>query len=405
MKRILYITATLPALTVTFIYKEIFRLRALGFEIHTVSMNTPNPREVGTESRSLRETTHYLDRVLLLAKLWFFAAMSVRYPGRLVRCLREYCSASPMQGVRDYARLAYHLLEGGYLAHRYRHSGIEHIHAHFINGPTSIAMFMGLMLDVPFSFTMHASMIWLDPIAVRNKLGRCKFLVSISEYNRQYVSSEYGRGYATKIHVVHCGIDAERTPQMRDSGQPATIRLLSIGQLNPRKGFQVLIPACKMLTDRRVSYQCTIIGEGAQRPELEGLIRGHRLEHQVTLLGAVPHEQIPGFLSRCDLFVLPCVISKDGYRDGIPVALMEAMFDRLPVVSTDILGLPELIENGVSGVLVPPDDFVRLADAIAKLAADVDLRRRLGDNAHARVVDQFNNERSARALAALFNGQ
>ncbi|HNP35116.1 MAG TPA: glycosyltransferase family 4 protein [Woeseiaceae bacterium] len=402
MKKIVYITATLPALTVTFIYNEIFRLREDGASVETVSMNTPDDGQISLAARGLRESTLYLDKVPAWRK-WFSALFhGLRHPLRMAHCKWLWLTASPMQGPRDYLRLMYHLVEAAYLARRMRHKPPEHIHSHFINGPTSIAMFLGLLLDVPYSFTMHASMIWRDPIAFRHKLRTSAFCVSISEYNRRYVLETYGQRFADKIHVVHCGIDPRAVtglPSRKAGGEK--FRILAVGQLNRRKGFHVLIPALATLKRSGQKFVCTIIGEGAERPILEKLINEHDLGEQVTLAGAVLHEQVQAHLEAADAFVLPCVISEDGWRDGIPVALMEAMHRELPVISTEILGLPELIENGVSGLLVPAGEVEALAKAIVTLASDPEYCHRLGQNGRAKVLEEFNNDKSAARLHAL----
>jgi glycosyltransferase involved in cell wall biosynthesis len=307
-----------------------------------------------------------------------------------------------MQGVRDYFRLAYHLLEAAYLAQGMRPKPPEHIHSHFINGPTSIAMFLGQLLDVPYSFTMHASMIWRDPIAFRHKLKTAAFCVSISEYNRQYVLQTYGQVYADKIHIVHCGIDPGPIPEaMQATRAGKKFNLLAVGQLNRRKGFHILIPALALVRDAGFEFSCTIIGDGAERPLLENLIAEHNLGDAVTMAGALLHEQVQARLRTADAFVLPCVISEDGWRDGIPVALMEAMNNCLPVISTNILGLPELIEDEVSGLLVAANDAEQLAGAIKRLIGDATLCRRLGAGGRQKVLKDFNNDKSAAELQGL----
>lgn len=403
MKKVLYVTSRLPALTVTFIYKEIQRLQASGRSVSFVSMNTPSDDEVSADAADVAAATDYLDQIGFLPKLAGFLAQFVRHPARGLESLRILLSASPMQGGRDWARLVYHLLEAGYLARRYRHRGFGHIHCHFINGPTSIGMFLGVLLDVPYSFTMHASMIWLDPIAFRNKLETAKFCASISEYNKRYVLETYGQEFASKIHIVHCGIDPELPSLPAVEREDESIRLLGLGQLNPRKGFHVLIEALALLKGRERRLRCAIVGGGEQRAELERAIDTHELEELVSLEGAVPHERVKEYLSASDIFVLPCVVSDDGWRDGIPVALMEAMFHRRPVISTDILGLPELIDSGESGVLVPSNDPVALANAILELAADAQARRRMGERGREKVLESFNNEKSVAALGELFD--
>lgn len=404
MKRIIYITATLPALTVTFIYNEIFRLRSRGAVVDSVSMNTPAADSISADSRDLRQTTVYLDAVSMLPKLAAFLFVSLRHPVRMASCLRELVTAYPVKGARDYARLVYHLVEGAYLARRMRHKQPEHLHSHFINGPTSIAMFMARLLDIPYSFTMHASMIWRDPIAIRNKLRSAAFCVSISEYNRRYVLDTYGQEFADKIHIVHCGVEPDDSLPPRQTAENDEFRLLAVGQLNPRKGFHVLIPALAGLRDKGVAFHCTIVGDGAERSRLAELVRNHALGDHVNLAGAMLHEKVKEELAQADAFVLPCVITDDGWRDGIPVALMEAMLYELPVVSTNILGLPELIEDGVGGLLVPANDADALSVALARLAEDPGLREKLGQAGRVKVLEDFNNVRSARELHELIEG-
>lgn len=402
--KVLYITATLPALTVTFIYREIFRLRKIGVDIDCVSMNTPAESDVSDDARSLVSDTHYLDSVGLLTKVAAFFAVGFRHPVRLARSIGIVLTARPMQGMRDYARLVYHLIEGAYLTRRLDISAYRHIHAHFINGPTSIAMFLSEFSGVPFSFTMHASMIWLDPIAFRNKLDRCAFCASISQYNASYVSDKYGQEFAKKIHIVHCGIDPEPDsigPKRRRADEP--VSLLGVGQLNPRKGFHVLIEACRVLRDAGIPFTCKIVGGGEQRTELEKLVLSFELAEFVTLTGPVKHDVVDQLIAECDLFVLPCIISEDGWRDGIPVALMEAMFNERTAISTRILGIPELIEDGVSGRLVEARDPHALATAIKELAEAPDTCMRLAARGREKVLAEFNNTKSAATLAGLFS--
>jgi glycosyltransferase involved in cell wall biosynthesis len=403
-RKVLYVTATLPALTVTFIYREIFRLRKIGVGIDCVSMNTPDEGDISKDAKSLVNDTEYLDGVGLLPKLAGFILAAIRHPIRLVRCFGIVLSASPMQGIRDYARLIYHLVEGAYLSRKLDMGSYRHIHAHFINGPTSIAMFLSEISGVPFSFTMHASMIWLDPIAFSNKLDRCAFCASISEYNKNYVSQQYGAHFAKKIHIVHCGIDPEPDSigvKIREPGEPMNI--LGVGQLNARKGFHVLIESCGLLRDSGISFRCKIVGGGEQHSELERLVRRHNLEDLVTLTGPVKHEVVEQLLAECDLFVLPCIISKDGWRDGIPVALMEAMFHERAVISSRILGIPELIEDEVSGRLVEAEQPRELAAAITELAAEPEVCARLAVKGREKVLEEFNNSKSAATLAGLFS--
>lgn len=375
----------------------------MGLEVNCVSMNSPQPADVSDEARSLLDDTTYLDKIGLLRKIVGLLMQCGRHPIRATRCVWTIFTARPMQGARDYLRLIYHFLEAGYLCTRLNVSGYSQIHSHFVNGPTSIAMFVAELSGVPFSFTMHASMIWLDPLALKNKLEKCSFCASISRYNADYIVGEYGRHLKDKIEIVHCGIDPELPSlPVKRRVDGAAFQILGVGQLNPRKGFHVLLDACRILRDNGISYRCTIVGGGEQHQMLEGRIAEYELDGLVDLAGAVRHEAVFKYLEETDLFVLPCVISDDGWRDGIPVALMEAMFHRRAVVSTRILGLPELIDDGVNGRLVSPNDPEDLAKAIAELASDQDERLALASKGRDKVLSDFNNAQSAQALARLF---
>lgn len=402
-KTLLYITTSLPSLTLTFVYREIFALRDLDYNIKTVSMNRPSISNVSKESSGLLSTTTFLDGTYFWENIAAFLQVSLLEPGALLKCIFQLIVSRPIHSLRDYFRLGYHLLEACYLFKTLKHESIEHIHCHFISGPTSLGLFLSTLLDIPFSFTMHASLIWKDPIALTNKLNKCKFCVSISDYNKQFVLKTYGTHFRDKIHVVHCGIPPSTPSEYnREKNHAGILKILGVGQLTERKGFLVLIKACHILKLNKINFECTIVGEGDQREQLESLIKRLELSNNVILAGAKSQEELPAYLSSTDIFVLPCVIAKDGLRDGIPVSLMEAMLQKIPVISTDILGLPELIDSGVNGLLVEPEDATALANSIKHLEESTETRLRLGEEAAMKVLTSFNSEHSARQLDKLF---
>lgn len=407
-RKILYIAPALPVLTCTFIYREIFDLREMGFEIDTISMNTPAPDRISSEAMGLLRTTLYLDQVPERRKLGAFIKTMFNKPLPMLRCLGIFFTARPMQSFQDYRRLGYHLIEACYLSYHLQGSKPDHIHSHFIAGATSINMFLSELIGVPFSFTMHASAIWIDPIALKTKLGRCTFCVSISEYNMHYVLDEYGQEWRPKFNIVHCGIPVADYNQARLKAMPqgsGAVNVLAVGQLMVRKGYLILIEAARILRDGNANVLWTIVGEGYQRPVLEQKIREYELGNFVILEGAKPHEDIPQFLANADIFTLPCIIGDDKTRDGIPVSLMEAMAWQLPVVSTNIVGLPELIDSGSDGILVESGNAMALADAIQELADSPELRQRIATAAADKIDREFNSVRSARQLGHLFEDQ
>jgi len=370
-------------------------------------MNRPPDSDVSPEAMEFLDTTLFLDQISIVHKLLALPISLIFHPLRTARCLFTFVTATPMQSFRDYQRLGYHLMEACYLSRRLKRDAPDHIHCHFVNGATSIGMFLAELIAVPFSFTMHASIIWIDPIALQNKLRRCIYCVSISDYNRKYVAKTFGQKWHKKINIIHCGI---RPSGVGISSQSAiaerrSVSVLAVGQLTKRKGYHVLLEAAKLLREHEIRISWTIVGDGEQRKILETFIEKYDLYETVNLVGSQPHEKIPDFLRDADIFTLPCVIGNDSSRDGIPVALMEAMAWRLPVVSTNIVGLPELIDSGSDGILVEPDNPQALANAILKLAESPEQRTRIGAAAAAKVEREFNSLKSAQQLAALFDQQ
>jgi len=249
----------------------------------------------------------------------------------------------------------------------------RHIHAHFTINAASIALVLSRLLGISFSFTAH-NIFFTDRLLLSEKVRQARFVVAISEFSKQFLLRLVpGAGLAGKIHIVHCGLSPEEfvpSPRPRND----TPRILFVAQLSERKGAPVLVQACRVLTGRGVAFRCTIVGDGPQRPLLE----------------------------QADLFVLPCITARDGDMDGIPVSLMEAMAMEIPVVSTTVSGIPELIENEQSGLLVAEKDVTALADGLQRLLADEARRVRLGKAGRQKIIREFNVHQNADPLAMLF---
>ena len=260
-------------------------------------------------------------------------------------------------------------------------------------------MALSRALRVPFSFTAHAHDIYLDPQLLGEKLREARFAATVSRYNREWLAERYGRAAVERLHVVRCGVP-QRDLVLRPEGRSSDL-VLAVARLEPIKGLVYLVEACALLRDRGHRFRCEIVGEGAERPALEAAIRRHRLGGIVTLTGVLPQDGVRARLDRATVFVLPSVITPQGDRDGVPVALMEAMAAGLPVVSTTVSGIPELVEDGASGCLVPPNDAVALAGSVERLLVDADLRHRLAEAARRVVERDFDTDREAERLLEL----
>jgi len=301
-------------------------------------------------------------------------------------------------------------LQAGYIANAAIESGqIQHLHAHFCHGSTTIAMFASRMSGIPFSFTAHAKDIYLQELnpgnLLRKKMRRAEFLVTCTGANEEHLQRLAPKG--TKIYKIYHGLDtqlfansAQDSPIISDEKVPV---VLSVGRLVEKKGFDFLIKACAILKERGRRFQCQIVGGGDGYTEtLVQLIKELGLEGTVSLHGAVTQEELRDIYQQATLFALPCLVIDNGDRDGIPNVLVEAMAMRVPVISTDISGIPELIDNNVNGLLVPEKNALAMADAIEKLLINPALRQQLGDAGRARVCQDFDSQVTTLDLKDLF---
>lgn len=298
-------------------------------------------------------------------------------------------------------------LQAGYIAHEIvRRPEIAHIHAHFCHGATTVAMFAARLANLPFSFTAHAKDIYLGELNPKDllprKMNRAKFVVTCTGANKKHLDTLRPEG-AAPVHAIYHGLDTGlfAPPSRREETAPPLI--LSVGRFVEKKGFEYLVEACGMLRDRGYTFQCQIVGGAdAYQQTVQQRISALRLEEVVILRNAVTQEQLRDIYAASTVFALPCQVLDNGDRDGIPNVLAEAMAMRMPVVSTNISGIPELVTSGHNGLLVPPRDAAALAEALAALLDDPFLRRRLGQQARTTIVDVFDSRRNTMRLAELF---
>lgn len=389
MKHILYISYTLPSVTSTFVYREIQVLRNAGYRIETVSMSKPHLKDVHIEALPIYETTTYIDQVELFKKMLSLFKLAVTKSGTFFRLLWVALSEKEINGYKDKVRLLWHFIGAGYLYTLFKNTSIDQIQATFLSGPASIAFFLSQYLQVPYSFTIHASNIFIDPIMLGRKLLTSKKIVTISQYNKKYLLKKYGKALDSKIHIIHCGVDVGKF-RPRSTKKGIIPIILAVGQLTERKGFVYLLEACSIMKKKGYSFQCCIVGDGEDREILLSKSKSLRVDDVVTFLGRKLQDEVRELIGRATIFCLPSIITEKGGREGIPVALMEAMAMGLPVVSTRTAGIPELVEHQAEGVLVPQKDSKALADALEILLIDKDSRTAMGTAARRKVTREFN---------------
>jgi glycosyltransferase involved in cell wall biosynthesis len=304
-------------------------------------------------------------------------------------------------------------LQAGFIALRVLEEGrIKHLHAHFCHTTTTVTMLASRLCSIPFSFTAHAKDIYREDMnpgdLLEVKMRRARFVVTCTRANEEYLDRY--RPMATPLKTIYHGLDLALFDGLEDEDREKNVGaaplILSVGRLVEKKGFTYLVEACGVLRDRGHRFSCRIVGGRDEHAEtIERLIARLGLQEIVKLQPAVMQEELREIYTQATLFALPCQIVGSGDRDGIPNVLVEAMAMRLPVVSTDISGIPELIEPHVSGLLVPQKDATALVAAIEELLFDEELRRRLGQAARERVMEHFDARRNILALKALFDSQ
>ncbi len=234
------------------------------------------------------------------------------------------------------------------------------------------------------------------------KVAEAHRVVTISNYNRQMILKECGEHWQTKVSVIHCGVDTNHF--LPPSQRPGIFRIVCVGTLHEVKGQTYLIEACRLLAEAGVEFSCHIAGDGPDRGMLTEQIKSAGLSGQLILEGAMTRMQIADLLGRAHVLVAPSVPTQSGQREGIPVVLMEAMSSGIPVVASRLSGIPELVDDGRSGLLVPPRDAAGLAEAIRLLADDPDLRAQFGRAGRARIRQDFDVTANAAKLMRHFDG-
>lgn len=394
--RIAYVVSLFPCWSETFIAEEIHHLLDLGFDIEIFSLRPHSEPHVHDLSVGLLPRVRYpFPRTgVLLAQFHFLLRRPGAYLKQLLRVLFTFGKSLDM-----WAKGLAAFFLGAYFARKIRESGFQRIHAHWATYSATAAWTISQLTGLPFSFTTHAHDLFDPDALLSQKLRDAQFVVTISEYNRGRINAI--RPSDGKVRIVHCGVDTTRFAAVPAYDWEAH-RLLSVGRLVPMKGFDVLIEACRILRDKGLSFTCEIVGDGPMRPELEEQIGAAKLADRVRLAGFAKQDELRDKLKKVSMFVLACQQSSARDMDGIPVALMEPMSMGIPVVSTSVSGIPELIDNGRNGLLVPPRDPAKLAEAIESLLRDRARSLAFAEAGRETVLAEFDVRRNAERLGRFF---
>jgi glycosyltransferase involved in cell wall biosynthesis len=396
-----YLLKRFPRLSETFVLHEILELERQGQELRLFSIMNPGEELVHADVSRVRTPVTYFPTgyravlPLLRAHLTLWRRDPRRYAGIVAYILQR----------RRHSATVKHFVRAGWLALQLERAGVRHLHAHFAHGPTSVAHFVKLLTGLPYSFTAHAKDIYTSPPdLLASKIRGASFVVTCTGYNVEHLSELVGEKAATRIHRIYHGLDLRKFnpngahPHGQDGGAPL---ILAVGRLVEKKGFPYLVEALSLLVACGYDARLRIVGGGEMKESLRGQIAEAGLQDRVELLGPRPQEELIDLYREAAIFALPSIVAESGDRDGIPNVLVEAMRLGVPVVSTTVSGIPELVIDGETGLLVLPRDAPALASALARLLDDAALRARLVAGASRHVANDFDLVSNTRRLRAL----
>jgi colanic acid/amylovoran biosynthesis glycosyltransferase len=397
--RIAYLVSRYPAISHTFILREVERLRKMNFEVFMASINSPDRSEKGmtSEERDESAATFYVKREGVRGAALAHLDVLLRHPKSYVAGLWFALRL----GGSDLRRLifaVFYFVEAVILGRWMESQRLRHLHVHFANAASTVGLIASRTFPIEFSLTVHGPDEFYDAPGLRlaEKIAGASFACCVGQFARSQLMKLSPPSDWRKFEIGPLGVDPQLFAPRPFRPSPVTFELLCVARLVPAKGQYVLVAAVKRLVKSIPNLRLRLVGEGPDREGLERAITAANLVRNVVLEGSVGQDRIRDYYRQADIFVLA------SFAEGIPVALMEAMAMEIPCVSTFVAGIPELIRNNIDGTLVPPSDDRALARAIKRLIDDPAFRRRLGIAARRRVMEKYDLDRNVKHLAEIF---
>jgi glycosyltransferase involved in cell wall biosynthesis len=391
MAKFAYLFERFPSFGQTFCYREVAELSRQDITPPIFSIRNPKDEPPQDWDTRIVQRVHYLPEEKLLLD-------SVRLASKKGQVNTQIIGALDKWGRRtDFLRL----YQAVYVGLRLQQMGIPHVHAHFAGMAARTAHWISRFFPVTYSFTAHANDIFAPrdfEIGLDKLVHAARVIVTETDYAAQFLRERFTER-ADRIHRIYNGLDLAEFGRADFSSTPPLV--IAVGRLIAKKGFANLIRACGLLAERGKSFRCEIIGEGSLEKELRAQIEQLDLQKRVALPGAKPQREIRQRLAAANVFVLPSVVDPQGGMDNLPTVIMEAMATGLPVISTNIGGIPEMVVQDETGVLVQAGDPVALAGAIEKIIDDRRLANSLGRGGYERAQNLFSIEQNVRDLSAL----
>ncbi|MFP4248625.1 MAG: glycosyltransferase family 4 protein [Armatimonadota bacterium] len=401
--RLVYVLGRFPSLSETFILREMLELERRGYQLSLLSLE-PGEDVVHESAKELADRAVYRQPPLSLRSLMagvvamvlrpfgFFGALLyalgciARSPGAASEVVRSFCAAA-------------------FFACALRGTRPKHVHAHFASMPATVGLLLAQMLETTFSVSAHARDLFTDEsVLMDRKMREAEFVTVCTQFGLDQLRRQHPMSSSERLNLIYHGIDvAELVPSLNpvNLGDPPLI--LSIGRLVEKKGFPILLRTAAMLRREGIDFRLRIVGTGPEEADLKRLASGLALEECVEFDGAIAHEELIPLFRTADLFVLASIVASDGDRDGLPNVLLEALALEVPVVSTRVSAIPELIEHERTGLLANPGDPKGLAEQMERLLFDEQLRAKVIEEGRREVVERFDVTQNVGKLADLFS--
>jgi colanic acid/amylovoran biosynthesis glycosyltransferase len=384
-----YLFERFPAFTQTFCAREIAELYRQGAKPPIYSVRRP-VEEPPLNIPLAKVPIYYLPNTNSLR----FKLRTKLIPSRL----KILWSGSG--DTRDKGRIR----EAAYLGPKAQREGVSHLHVHFAGLASRTAWWIRRLYGITYSFTGHANDIFCPKpdqrVGLDHLVRDSSFIVAVSDFGAAWLSNQFPE-FAQKIHRIYNGLDLSLFKPAGPIAQP--LQLVSIGRLIEKKGFPYLVEACDLLRGKDLKFRCLIIGDGPEHERLQNLIRQYRLSDVVRLTGPLPQTELTNILTTSSIFVFPAIHDRSGDSDNLPTVLIEAIASALPIVATHIAGIPEIVQHGENGFLVPEKDPVQLADAIHRIASDMQLSTRFRGASRRIAEEKFALSSTVGQLKALFS--
>ena len=387
-----YVLKRYPRFSETFVVNEILALEKAGVQVDIFALGPVSETHFQEAISRVRAPVHRIRHQFHDTELYWQLLVQAR------KTLPEFRRLAHLADEHDWVTVGQAVL----LAMQAQSKGIRHLHAHFGTQAATVARLAAAFAGIHYSFTAHAKDIYHqyeEPVQLDLKIRDAAFTITVSDYNVDYLRTHFGAP-TDRTHRIYNGLGLSAFPYNPPINRPSHV--VAVGRLVEKKGFPFLIEAIGLLRDRGIDCRCTLVGDGPLRPQLQKQIEDLGLTDRVQLAGVRPLTEVSAFLKGAAVLVAPSIISEGGDRDGLPTILVEGMALGTPCISTQVVGIPELIRDHETGLCVPPNDAKVLADAIAEMLGNPTMARLLADNARALIESKYDVHRNTARLRDLF---